>query len=84
MDDKTLSFLVCVSPTAENDHVLNNHTTIDDDISEVTVLSEDEMRKQKKLDQKKRHGIVLWLRPITTLTYFCFELGILLRDYKER
>lgn len=69
---------------AESDHMVNNHTTTDDNISEVTVLSEDEMRKQKKLDQKKRHGIVLWLRPITTLTYFCFELGILLRDYKER
>lgn len=67
-----------------NDHITTNHTTAGDDIGEVVVLSEDEWQKQKKLDQKKRHGIVLWRRPITTLTYFCFELGILLHDYKER
>lgn len=72
------------SPTDGNDHITTNHTTAGDDIGEVVVLSEDEWQKQKKLDQKKRHGIVLWRHPITTLTYFCFELGILLHDYKER
>ncbi|KAJ7375039.1 Vacuolar membrane protease [Desmophyllum pertusum] len=68
---------------AENDHVINNKTEPADAISDV-VMSEDEMRKQRKLDQKKRHSIVLWRRPIVTMTYFCFEMGILLRDYKER
>ena len=72
------------SPTHGNDRITTNHTTAGDDIGEVMVLSEDEWQKQKKLDQKKRHGIVLWWRPITTLTYFFFELGILLHDYKER
>lgn len=72
------------SPTDGNDRITTNHTTAGDDIGEVMVLSEDEWQKQKKLDQKKRHGIVLWWRPITTLTYFFFELGILLHDYKER
>ncbi|XP_073257303.1 vacuole membrane protein 1-like isoform X2 [Porites lutea] len=67
-----------------NDRITTNHTTAGDDIREVMVLSEDEWQKQKKLDQKKRHGIVLWWRPITTLKYFFFELGILLHDYKER
>lgn len=70
---------------AENhDHAFNNQTTTADEIGEVAVLTDDEMREQKKLDQKKRHGIVLWRRPITTLMYFCFELGILLHDYKDR
>lgn len=67
----------------ENDHVMNNQTAPSDVISDV-VMSEEEMRKQRKLDQKKRHGIVLWRHPIVTLTYFCFEMGILLHDYKER
>lgn len=69
--------------TAENDHVVNNQTVPVNGVSE-GVLSEDEMRAQRKLDQKRRHGIVLWRRPIVTLTYFCFEMGILLQDYKER
>ncbi|KAL9980080.1 hypothetical protein ACROYT_G008623 [Oculina patagonica] len=68
---------------AENDHVVNNQTLPSNGISDV-VMSEEDMQKQKKLDQKKRHGIVLWRRPIVTLTYFCFEMGILLHDYKER
>ena len=48
------------------------------------VLSEDEIRAQKKIDQKRRQGIVLWRQPFLTLTYFSFEMGILLHDYKER
>ena len=74
---------MCCSPTAENDHVINNQSVPSDGVSDV-VMSEEEMQKQKKLDQKKRHGIVLWRHPIVTLTYFCFEMGILLHDYKER
>ena len=73
------------SLTVENhDHALNNQTKPADEIGEVTVLTHDELQKQKKLDQKRRHGIVLWRCPITTLTYFCFEMGILLSDYKAR
>ena len=74
---------MCLSPTVENDHVMNNQTAPSDGISDI-VMSDEEMRKQRKLDQKKRHGIVLWRRPIVTLTYFCLEMGILLHDYKER
>ena len=74
---------MCFSLTVENDHLINNQTPPSDGISDV-VVSEEEMRKQKKLDQKRRHGIVLWRRPIVTLTYFCLEMGILLHDYKER
>lgn len=70
---------------AENhDHALNNQTKEAGEIGEVTLVTEAELQKQKKLDQQKRHGIVLWRRPVTTLTYFCFEMGILLHDYKER
>ena len=73
---------MCFSLTVENDHMMNNQTAPSDGISDV--MSEEEIRKQRKLDQKKRHGIVLWRRPIVTLTYFCLETGILLHDYKER
>lgn len=70
---------------AENhDHVLNNQTKAVDEVSDVAVITEAELHRQKKLDQKRRHGIVLWRHPITTLTYFCLELGILLNDYTER
>lgn len=74
---------MCFSPTVESDHVMNNQTAPSDIINDV-LTSDEEMRKQRKLDQKKRHGIVLWRRPIVTLTYFSFEMGILLHDYKER
>ena len=74
---------MCFSLMLENDLVMNNQTAPSDGIS-TNGMSEEEMRKQRKLDQKKRHGIVLWRRPIVTLTYFCFEMGILLHDYKER
>ena len=79
----SICFSMCFSPTGENDHVMNNQTAPSGGISDV-VMSEEEMRKQRKLDQKKRHGIVLWRRPIVTFTYFCFEMAILLHDYKER
>ncbi|EDO42085.1 predicted protein [Nematostella vectensis] len=45
---------------------------------------EEELRRQRKLDQQERHKIVLWRRPITTLHYFVLEVIILLHDYKER
>jgi len=45
---------------------------------------EEEMRRQRRKDQRERHKIVLWRKPIVTLTYFFLELVILLHDYKER
>ena len=74
---------MCFSLTVENDHVMNNQTPLSDGITDV-VVSEEEMWKQRKLDQKRRHGIVLWRCPIVTLTYFCLETGLILHDYKER
>lgn len=69
--------------STENDHVVKNQTMPINGVS-AGILTEDEMRAQKKIDQKRRQGIVLWRQPIVTLTYFCFEMGILLHDYKER
>ena len=71
--------------TDENhDYQLTSQTEIVYEISDNAGMTEAQFQMQKKLDQKRRRGIVLWLHPITTLKYFLLELGILLNDYTER
>ncbi|KAK2558269.1 Vacuole membrane protein 1 [Acropora cervicornis] len=67
-----------------HDYQLTSQTELVYESSDDAGITEADFQMQKKLDQKRRRGIVLWLRPIITLKYFLLELGILLNDYTER
>lgn len=78
-------FIPSMFSTGENhDYQLNSQTELVYESSDNAGITETDFQMQKKLDQRRRRGIVLWLRPITTLKYFLLELGILLNDYTER
>ena len=71
--------------TGENhDYQLKSQTELVYESSDDAGITEADFQMQKKLDQRRRRGIVLWLRPIITLKHFLLELGILLNDYTER
>ena len=68
----------------QNDHIVapaGEKARITDGL---TADLEEEMERQRKLDQKRRHGIVLWRKPIITLQYFFLETIIVLNEYRGR
>ncbi|XP_031560842.1 vacuole membrane protein 1-like isoform X2 [Actinia tenebrosa] len=84
--DKTRERMKSTKGTENNINLVQNSVDSSgiNDVNKKELDYEEEMRKQRKIDQRERHKIVLWRKPLTTLTYFFLEVLILLRDYKER